>query len=45
MNTLITIIVSKISGSDTNNYKQRFVNEYAELKDKYNKVTLYNAIY
>ena len=27
-----------MSGSDTNNYKQRFVNEYVELKDRYNKL-------
>ncbi len=46
MNTLITIIVSKIKGvgeltiseNDTNNYKQRFINEYVELKDRYNKL-------
>ena len=27
-----------MSVSDTNNYKQRFINEYVELKDKYIKL-------
>ena len=27
-----------MSGNDTNNYKQRFINEYVELKDRYNKL-------
>ena len=27
-----------MSGSDTNDYKQRFINEYVELKDKYIKL-------
>lgn len=27
-----------MSGNDTNNYKQRFINEYVELKDKYIKL-------
>ena len=27
-----------MSENDTNNYKQRFINEYVELKDRYNKL-------
>lgn len=27
-----------MSENDTNNYKQRFINEYVELKDKYIKL-------